>query len=297
MQSQNAIQRQFGLSQTPAFLALQAPRSPVSVCRLRGGPMTTPSSPPPAENAYALHVMLAGLQRADQWFDGVYRELPSATQGGIFLLHFSLRASVKHAASFDVVRFGISQDALEEMAHGNGLNRVGDLNLQMTGRHDAVLHGLAQALVPTIQQPEQANALFIDHVAIAFFVHVTRTYGSRSTKELSRSRGLAPWQLRRAQDRMCADIDGDPSMANLADECGLSASQFARAFRQTTGTPPHQWLTRKRIERAKELLRTSNQGLADIAIACGFCDQSHLTRMFSQIERLPPGKWRRLHQI
>jgi AraC-like DNA-binding protein len=72
----------------------------------------------------------------------------------------------------------------------------------------------------------------------------------------------------------------DPSVSQVANECGLSTSYFVRAFKQTTGIPPHRWLTKQRVERAKELLRDPDRELADIAQLCGIVDQSHFTRVF-----------------
>ena len=79
----------------------------------------------------------------------------------------------------------------------------------------------------------------------------------------------------------------------LAEECGLSPRHFARAFRQSTGVPPHRWLMRHRVQRAKELLRRQALSLADIALRCGFADQSHFTRVFSREVGFSPGQWRR----
>lgn len=56
---------------------------------------------------------------------------------------------------------------------------------------------------------------------------------------------------------------------------------------------PYQWLVSQRIDRARTLLRTSNAPLAEVAIACGFADQSHFTRVFASIVGATPGNWRR----
>src|SRR5262249_54273756 len=105
--------------------------------------------------------------------------------------------------------------------------------------------------------------------------------------------GLAPWQERRAKQYMMARLREDVSLAQMAAECSLSPSHFSRAFRQTTGRAPYRWLLEGRVEHAKELLRESEVTLADTALACGFADQSHFTRMFSQIVGISPGAWRR----
>ena len=296
MQSRTAIENQFRLTEPPAYLTLKAPNSPITISRIRSGPVSEPSLPPPRENAYSLHVLMTSVPKADQWLDGIYAERPAVMAGQSLLFHFGQQATVLSRARFDVIRFCISQDALEEVAHGHGLNRIEELRLENSGVDDPVLYGLAQALAPAVDRPEQVSALLIDHISMAFFVHVADTYGRRSVGGHLKSFGLAPWQLRRAKDRMSANLEGDPSLATLAHGCGLSPSQFSRAFRQSTGTTPHQWLTTKRIERAKELLRVGDVDLAEVGLACGFHDQSHFTRVFAQSEGHTPGKWRRLHR-
>jgi AraC family transcriptional regulator len=105
--------------------------------------------------------------------------------------------------------------------------------------------------------------------------------------------GLTPLQLRRVQHNVDARLDQDISLAQLAGDCGLSTSHFARAFARSTGVPPHRWLTQRRVERAKGLMRT-DASLAEIALMCGFSDQSHLTRVFAQVVGITPGRWRGL---
>jgi len=106
--------------------------------------------------------------------------------------------------------------------------------------------------------------------------------------------GLAPWQLERARELMTGDLQGHISLSWLAEKCGLSTRHFARAFRQSTGVPPHRWLLNHRVACAKELLCNPALSLAEIALACGFADQSHFTRVFTSVVRLSPGLWRRM---
>jgi AraC family transcriptional regulator len=123
-----------------------------------------------------------------------------------------------------------------------------------------------------------------------------RTADVRHTAIVDR-RGLAAWQLQRARDYINVNLAHDPSIAEIAHECGLSSSYFARAFKRSTGVPPYKWLTKMRVERAKELLKDPRCELADIAQLCGFVDQSHFTRVFSRSEGYSPGRWRRLHRL
>lgn len=110
----------------------------------------------------------------------------------------------------------------------------------------------------------------------------------------SRGRGsLAPWQERKAKALLTQRMAEDISIADVARECRLSRGHFCKAFKQSTGQSPHAWLTRHRISTAQSLLRSTQRPLADIALACGFGDQSHLTRTFSRVVGTPPGSWRR----
>ncbi len=101
--------------------------------------------------------------------------------------------------------------------------------------------------------------------------------------------GLPGRQLRRVTEFINEHAHHDLALEELAALVGLSAKHFARAFRQSTGVPPHRWLIERRIEHAKTLLVAGDLGLADIALACGFADQSHFTATFRKIIGMTPG--------
>jgi AraC-like DNA-binding protein len=82
------------------------------------------------------------------------------------------------------------------------------------------------------------------------------------------------------------------SLAGAAATCGLSRSYFSKAFKATTGRSPHRWLIEYRIQQSRQKLRGPGT-IADIALECGFTDQSHFTRVFTQLVGVPPGLWRR----
>jgi len=96
---------------------------------------------------------------------------------------------------------------------------------------------------------------------------------------------------------MSANLKAAVSLNRLAAECGLSTQHFTRAFRVSTGTPPHRFLVRLRLERAKELLRTQALSLVDVAIFSGFADQSHFTRVFKAAIGVTPGTWRTMNTV
>jgi len=105
--------------------------------------------------------------------------------------------------------------------------------------------------------------------------------------------GLSERQLAIALAYMDTQSGRTIVIGDIAEACGLSESHFARAFRTSLGLPPGQWFIHRRVERAKSMLIDPKLGLADIALACGFCEQAHFTRQFSKIVGVPPGAWRR----
>ena len=109
-------------------------------------------------------------------------------------------------------------------------------------------------------------------------------------------RRLAPWQERRAKELIDARLGSEVRLAELAHECELSPGHFARAFKRTTRKSPYRWLLERRIERSQQLLRTSGLPVAEIALKCGFADQSHFTRVFTQTAGMSPRAWQRAHR-
>ena len=95
-------------------------------------------------------------------------------------------------------------------------------------------------------------------------------------------------RLRTAQ----SDLGGKLSLKQIAAEFELSVSHFSRAFRISTGLPPHQWLLRQRVKAAKQLMTVRDLPLSEIAISAGFANQSHFTRVFSALAGVSPA-WRR----
>jgi len=117
------------------------------------------------------------------------------------------------------------------------------------------------------------------------------TYGNLGIRAREKG-GLTAWQLMAAKELISENLAGDIGLALIARECGLSPTHFARAFKESVGLPPHQWLLVRRVEVAKDLLRRGNMSIADVALETGFADQSHLTRVFSRLAGVTPKAWR-----
>jgi AraC-like DNA-binding protein len=88
-------------------------------------------------------------------------------------------------------------------------------------------------------------------------------------------------------------MHGRIRLSDLARECGLSPSHFARSFKTSFGVSTHRWLTQHRIDYTKRLMSQTSMSLTEIAIQSGFNDQAAFTRTFHQLAGVSPGRWRR----
>lgn len=105
--------------------------------------------------------------------------------------------------------------------------------------------------------------------------------------------GLAPWQIERVKAHIEAHLDGAIRIEDLTVITRLSPSYFSLAFRRSFGETPHAYLVRRRIVRAQELMLMTDEPLSQIAIACGLCDQAHLSKLFRRATNMSPNLWRR----
>lgn len=123
--------------------------------------------------------------------------------------------------------------------------------------------------------------------------HLIQRYARIADPARIKVGGLAPWRQRRAEGMLLSGLVCGVRLDEVARECHMSVSQFGRTFKKTTGLTPHRWLVQQRLERAKDLLLRSPQALAEIALDCGFSEQSHFTRTFTRLIGTSPGEWRR----
>jgi AraC family transcriptional regulator len=105
--------------------------------------------------------------------------------------------------------------------------------------------------------------------------------------------GLAPWQIRQVKAYVETHLDQAIRIEDLTAVIRLSPSYFSTAFRRSFGETPHAYLIRRRIERAQVLMLTTDEPLSQIAIACGLCDQAHLSKLFRRATNVSPNVWRR----
>jgi AraC family transcriptional regulator len=233
------------------------------------------------------------------WHDDRLVEVPALGAGALNCLDLREAWSMDLSEPFDSFHAFIPLTAFDEVTPEMKRSRIDRLHCPIGVEHtDETMLNLARALKPVLARPEHATALFTDHVFLAMVTHLAGMYGDLDHRDVQadsarKGRMLTPLQERRVTSRLLDDLAADTSLSELAELCGLSRSYFIRAFKQITGMPPYRWLLMQRVKHAKALLRGTNLPIAEIAVACGFADQSHLTRVFSKAFRISPAAWRR----
>jgi len=248
-----------------------------------------------AQDAYLLISPLRDLAQHDVWRDGTHehRALFKAEEFTVVDLNSPVACRIR--GPFDCLQVHIPRRALEDFYPEPGA-RVGTLQIgQEWNIADPVVVALKDCLARAISQPTGTVQLFIDHIVLALRAHIARAYGGATASRRLMRGGLASWQRRRAQELLASDLCKSLSLQQIARECELSVAHFSRSFKISTGATPHEWLQFRRIERAKELLAEGGAALCEIALRCGYSDQSHFTRMFARIVGITPGSWRRMH--
>ena len=250
----------------------------------------------PTTNAFLVVLALVDNPAREGMYDGSHTVKGEVKRGLFSLVDLSVKKITNMKMIFDNVHMQFDKSALQEIALDSGRGKAGTLDLAYTASwDDVVVRSLGHCLLPAFERPEQANRLFIDHIAMALLTHMATTYSGTPVSEPVRG-GLAPWQVRRAKELLLERIDGEVTLEELARECELSRSHFVKAFKRTVGVPSYQWLMLQRIDRAKSMLMAGDRSIAEIASSCGFAHQSHLTRVFSKVVGVPPGVWRRNYQ-
>lgn len=157
---------------------------------------------------------------------------------------------------------------------------------------DAALRDLVRLLAQEAAEGAPHGKLYADSLKNAIATRVLLLDRSVVRKTRGPS-SLPPHLLRRSVDFMVANLGQDIEIGSIASQTGYSRSQFLKLFTAATGVPPHRYLVNLRLERARSLLSSNKFALIDIAAACGFSSQSHLTTTFRRHFGTAPARFAR----
>jgi AraC-like DNA-binding protein len=247
-----------------------------------------------ADEAYLVSLKLKNYPDCELWDHGKCVMKTDVRAGTTYLYDLRSDPGFVIDKPFHSLQFYLPRSALDGITKESRTRPVGDLACQFGfGHDDKVMRHIGALLLEGLSRPSEANQLFVDHMMLALTAHVAQAYGGLGSVTGPVRGGLAPWQLKRACEKLDSDLGGTISLQQVAAEFGLSVSYFSRAFRISTGLPPHQWLLRQRVKAAMQLMTVRDLPLSEIAIVVGFANQSHFTKVFSAQVGASPAAWRR----
>jgi len=232
------------------------------------------------EDAYTLH-----MNRRSATSISLYRRFGGRRRydipfRGATLFDLSDLPMVEVEGRYDMLRVYLPRRRMISIAESMARRSDVRLRLPNPGFDDYVITNLLNIINFAFENPERASQLLVDEVSILLISHLIHNY-SDITPVARRTRGgLAAWQERIAKEMLSDRVGDPPTVDELGQACGVSARHFIRAFRQSTGRTPHQWLMQQRALKAKNLLECSDRTLSEISALCGYANQSHFCRAF-----------------
>lgn len=168
------------------------------------------------------------------------------------------------------------------------------LFLDLRSQTDSAIEELARALLRIDEMDEHFREVYANAVGLAIAARLLGHGHRYDPFRPKRNCGALPrWRLKRALEYIDANLAEPITLGDLAAVTGLSSMHFAAQFRISTGIRPHEYLLRRRIERARDLLLQHDSSIAGIALSVGFQTQSHFTTVFKRFMGDTPHQWRR----
>ncbi|HEV2275548.1 MAG TPA: AraC family transcriptional regulator [Acidobacteriaceae bacterium] len=250
----------------------------------------------PMADQLIVSVELRRFRPINVFCDGRHTRKPATEPGALALYDMRRSWCADIRDPFDTLQVFLPINTFRDFATERNSNFLDfRFDIQET-RYDTVMLHLMQAMLPTLERPNEVSALYLDSMFRAVRDHIAEAYGSFTKKAMSNRLGLTPRQLRHALEYIEANLSQDVGLSDVADASTTSVSSLTRGFKTALGVSPHRWMLNRRIALAQRLIYERFTPLNEVAISCGFADQSHLTRVFVRNVGISPAAWRRKAQ-
>ena len=159
---------------------------------------------------------------------------------------------------------------------------------------DLQLENIGWALKAEMDSGYPCGRLYVDSLAVSVAVRLLRCHSSLSREPKKANGRMSERRLRQVLGYIDDNLSQELLLSDIASVAGLSASHFKTLFRESVGLPVHQYLIRRRVERAKSLLSEGKMSISQIAFETGFAHQSHLARHMRRVLGVSPRTFREM---
>ena len=261
--------------------------------RVRGYRYTPLDVPIPGIGEYLIVAYKEGATTMNRRSTGDWRN-EHVAPGCVSLLTHATQSHWRWSKDVEVTHLYLSPGTMAEVAAEAYERHVKDVELRdVLKADDPVLMGIAASLAREAQEAGLGGRLYVESLRNHACVHILRHYANVIFRESDRPGGLSRAQCQLLTQYFEENLDRSMSLAELAGVVQLSVFHFTRKFRAEFGCPPHAYVMRKRIERAKAQLAKRDIPLKVVAANSGFSDQSHMTRLFQRLLGVTPAAYRK----
>jgi AraC family transcriptional regulator len=259
----------------------------VRIERWEGGAQPVP------ETILSYHVLSASLDipsRKEFRWSGHRVQNAMVAPGAITVIPAQLPYSTAGNGNWRGHMVGIAHEFLKSAAHsttGAPIELVPEL-----GREDLLLRELINSLAADAEARHPNGSTFGEAICAALAAHVLRHCAANPRRPVVEAPFGDDVRRERVRSYLLDQIDRQVTLAELAALIGTDVFSLIRWFKSSFGLPPHQFILRSRIERARALLRTAETSLVEIALQCGFSSQSHFTTAFRRLVGTTPAAYR-----
>lgn len=240
---------------------------------------------------------LDGFVKVDRWV-GVSRESRMIPPGGTFMVPGGMDFRVRLGDSLSTMHFYLRQSVLDEVARDIWQGDPDRLELiPRIGESDPLIERIILDLREELLDPGAGGETYVDYLARAAAARLIKAHsvhGRERARPIPASlTGDGRRKVAEATDYVHAHLHRSIRLEELAAAVGLTVPQLTVLFKRTLRQPPHRFVTNLRVTRAREMLVTTSLPITEIALACGFSHQEHMTRIFKRETGLTPAVYRR----
>jgi AraC family transcriptional regulator len=198
----------------------------------------------------------------------------------------------KQSQEINVLHIYLKPTFLYDLAVSSDINLERIEILSTCGNFDSQIKHIGLVLKAELESGCPSGRLFAESLATALGIHLIKQYSTSTQTLREYEGGLPKHRLRQAIDYINDNLEQDIKLANIADVVGMSQYYFCQLFKQSMGIAPYQYVIQQRVERAKQLLQQTEVTISDIALECGFANQSHFTKHFRKLTGITPKAYR-----
>lgn len=238
----------------------------------------------------AISVAFLPHERVTWSVDGQSKSTPLPA-GSVFI--YSDRNFVWHKRerASEYINILLAPKFLDQVALESGLSSPIELQHRVIFSDSTILH-MAQLFKLELLNSGVAGNLYVESLRNLLAVHLLRNYNFTVTKPVLINGALDVCKLNKVKNFIEDRLAEDLSIADMAAVVHMSQFHFARAFKTATNTSPHRYLTLRRMERAKVLLKVTKISIAEIAYGLGFANHSHFIAQFRKATGTTPKSYR-----